>query len=138
MSNCQHLQLYPESFLWPLESAMSILGADWKCQGINTPILTLTPLSFGGISLRLIFHTDFQGSQFDYVPVAFSGSLLDNEPFLAFFFSCIVSLLSFQGLWDYLPNKYLALKSLSQGLLLREPKLKHPAMFQTENAWSGC
>lgn len=31
--------------------------------------------------------------QFDYVPVAFSGSLLDNETFLAFFFSCIASLL---------------------------------------------
>lgn len=44
LSNCRHLQTSPEGFLGPLESAMSIHWADWKCQGINTPTLTPTPL----------------------------------------------------------------------------------------------
>lgn len=40
LSNCWHMWISPECFLWPLESPMSIYWADWTCQGLSTTMST--------------------------------------------------------------------------------------------------
>lgn len=39
-SNCWHMWISPECFLWPLESPMSIYWTDWPCQRISTTMST--------------------------------------------------------------------------------------------------
>lgn len=77
-----------------------------------------SPHPFSWITLQCVFYLGLQNSPVGSAPVTYSADFLDKKsPFW------LPSLL-YHAFLDHLPCKLLALKSSSQGLLLRKPKLR--------------